>query len=184
MDQKRCPRCKQTKPTSEFGKDRRNKDGLNLYCRSCKKQYNDEQKSYRLTYYKNYHQAHREEEREYSSAYRKNHPENCRKLCANYRAAVNKNKGTISTVDMICCLEFFHYECAYSGVPLTDGYHLDHITPVSKRGENNIHNIVPCLPIINLQKATRDFETWYPQQSFYSEERYNKILEWIKKREG
>jgi len=35
MTTKRCPRCKQEKPVSEFNKDRRAKDGLQSYCRKC-----------------------------------------------------------------------------------------------------------------------------------------------------
>lgn len=34
---KRCWHCKETKPLSEFTKDRRNKDGLSGICRACKK---------------------------------------------------------------------------------------------------------------------------------------------------
>lgn len=32
---KRCPRCKETKPTTEFGVCRSRKDGLQSYCREC-----------------------------------------------------------------------------------------------------------------------------------------------------
>lgn len=184
MTEKRCARCKEIKPTSEFGTDRRNKDGLNIYCRTCKKQYNDEQKEYRSKYYEAYHKEHREEEQEYSRTYRKDHPENCRKLCMNYRAKKILTGGNISTSDIENCLQFFDGECAYSGVPLGKEYHLDHIVPISKQGINDIHNIVPCLPTINRLKAAKDFETWYPRQSFYSEQRYQKIKEWIEKREG
>ena len=47
MEEKVCVRCKESKPLTEFSKDRRNKDGLNKYCRACKKFYNDAQKEYR-----------------------------------------------------------------------------------------------------------------------------------------
>jgi hypothetical protein len=39
------------------------------------------------------------------------------------------------------------------------------------------------LGVINQLKSAKDFETWYPQQSFFSETRYNRIKEWMKKRE-
>lgn len=35
METKRCARCGETKPTTEFGSNRRNPDGLHSYCRSC-----------------------------------------------------------------------------------------------------------------------------------------------------
>ncbi len=34
---KRCPKCKQFKPISEFHKDKRGKDGLQGYCKTCGK---------------------------------------------------------------------------------------------------------------------------------------------------
>ena len=183
MDLKRCARCKETKSILDFGKDRRNKDGLNIYCKVCKKQYNDEQREYRLAYYETYHKEHRKEEQFYSKTYRKDHPENIRKIQANYRSKLKANGGIITEKEIDSCLNFFNEECAYSGVPLSSDYHLDHVVPVSKDGKNVIHNLVPCLPTINLRKAANDFETWYPKQSFYSEQRYLKIKEWMKKGE-
>lgn len=183
MQEKRCPRCKETKLISEFGKDRRNKDGLNLYCKVCKKRYNDEQKQYRTEYYSRYHKEHRLEEREYSINYRKDHPDVCRKNNATYYARVKSAPGKVRESDVLECLTFFNHECAYSGVPLSDDFHLDHVVPVSKSGANEIHNRVPCLPTINLLKAAKNFDEWYPTQSFYSESRYNKIKEWMKKGE-
>jgi len=35
VDLKRCPRCEQSLPISEFGVCRARKDGLNLYCKRC-----------------------------------------------------------------------------------------------------------------------------------------------------
>src|SRR5438270_9837951 len=38
IDLKRCPRCEQSLPLSEFGLCRARKDGLNLYCKRCIRQ--------------------------------------------------------------------------------------------------------------------------------------------------
>lgn len=35
--EKKCPKCAETKPRSEFHKDSRNKDGLYAYCKECNK---------------------------------------------------------------------------------------------------------------------------------------------------
>ena len=190
MEEKVCVRCKESKPLTEFSKDRRNKDGLNKYCRACKKFYNDAQREYRQEYMKTYRTTYhksperREHEREYAVQYRKTHPEFGRKCSAKYRAALNQCPGEITEADIKKCLQFFNYECAYSGVPLSAGYQLDHVVPISKQGKNDIYNIVPCLAVVNLSKSAKDFEAWYTTQSFYSEERYKKIKEWMAKREA
>src|SRR5690606_32730721 len=41
---KRCSRCKQEKPRTEFGEDRRAKDRLRSECRECKRAYDREYK--------------------------------------------------------------------------------------------------------------------------------------------
>lgn len=186
METKRCYRCKQEKPLSEFGVDRRSRDGLNGCCKACKKLYNAEQKEYLKEYLKTYRKTYKRDLsycREYSSRYRKEHPETCKKTNAKWRAEQAHNPGTFNEQDVLACLDFFNNECAYSGVPITSDYHLDHVIPLSKGGENSIHNIVPCLSTINLLKSAKDFEEWYPKQSFFSESRYNRIKEWMKKRE-
>ena len=190
MLEKRCPRCKEAKLLTEFGKDRRNKDGLNIYCRACKKLYNDEQKSYRDQYYKENPRKSsyktyesRVRDKEYHRIYRRLKPEVTQKSIKVYQSRLLAAGENASKNELDECLSFFNHECAYSGVPLSNKYHMDHIVPLSKDGSNNIHNRVPCLPTINLIKSTKDFETWYPSQSFYSEKRYLKIKEWMKKGE-
>lgn len=37
---KRCPRCGETKALDEFSPSERTKDGLDNYCRLCRKEYN------------------------------------------------------------------------------------------------------------------------------------------------
>jgi len=41
---KRCPKCKQILPVSEFYKNRSRYDGLRSYCKNCEKQYNQTEK--------------------------------------------------------------------------------------------------------------------------------------------
>lgn len=204
METKRCYQCKETKPIVEFTIDRRNKDGISGICRSCKKIRNDayrekngnshpgrknsckEKPLSHSEYMREWRKRHpevRKRERDYSSEYRKLHPEKNASYSAKYRATLAESSEKITASDFKSCLDFFNYECAYSGVPLGERYHTDHVIPVSKHGTNSIYNIVPCLPTINLLKATQDLDTWYPKQSFYSESRHAKIKEWMKKGE-
>jgi len=56
---KRCSRCKNTKPLSEFNKNQSNKDGLRSCCKECKK-----------TTDKKYRQNHKEERQQYTQQHK------------------------------------------------------------------------------------------------------------------
>lgn len=40
--EKRCPRCREEKPVTDYGKNRRSKDGLAVYCKPCFRQLHEE----------------------------------------------------------------------------------------------------------------------------------------------
>ena len=42
IETKKCGRCGETKPVSEFYVSQNNRDGYDKYCKECKKQYNQE----------------------------------------------------------------------------------------------------------------------------------------------
>ena len=45
--------------------------------------------------------------------------------------------------------------CAISGESLENGYHIDHVIPLSKEGEHTIKNVQLLLPRINLYKSNK-----------------------------
>lgn len=77
------------------------------------------------------------------------------------------------------CLEFFNHKDAYTGLPM-ENISQDHIIPLSKGGAYTKNNIIPCELSINKSKHIKDMEEWFKEQSFFSEERLNKIKEWSK----
>lgn len=81
------------------------------------------------------------------------------------------------------CLNFFENSCSYCGMSNEDAkdiydnvLHKEH---VDHNGSNGIENCVPACKYCNSSKGTSDMYEWYKDQEFYSEERYNQILEWI-----
>lgn len=42
LAEKRCSKCKTTKPVGDFGQNQASKDGLNVWCRSCRNEYYNE----------------------------------------------------------------------------------------------------------------------------------------------
>lgn len=79
-------------------------------------------------------------------------------------------------------LDFFNWECAYTGEKILDDLsncHREHVVPLSKGGDNGIWNVVPALDWVNLSKNNNNMEVWYRKQPYFSEERLEKIYEYI-----
>lgn len=68
------------------------------------------------------------------------------------------------------------YNCAYCGKPATS---LDHIIPKFKSGSSNRNNLIPACRRCNANKGSMDLEEWYCIQDFYTEERLDRIREWM-----
>lgn len=59
METKTCSKCNESKPVSEFGRNRRKKDGLQVWCRACSTEFS-----------KAYNREHREEITAWQRLYR------------------------------------------------------------------------------------------------------------------
>lgn len=78
------------------------------------------------------------------------------------------------------CLIYFGGECAYCGGTPRKGQRLtrDHLEPVSAGGRTIQSNIVPACASCNSSKGAEDFKEWFMKQSFFSQERLNRIFKW------
>lgn len=68
----------------------------------------------------------------------------------------------------------FQHSCAYCGSQ--EKLTLDHFVPVNMGGTDAIWNIVPACFSCNSSKQDDDAETWYKRKSFYSETRWQFIM--------
>lgn len=77
MDKKKCPGCT-IKPLENFAKNKRKKDGLQTYCRDCKKSMDASRYSRRTEYHKQYvkdqKKIRRDKTIKYLGKYLDNHP--------------------------------------------------------------------------------------------------------------
>lgn len=71
--------------------------------------------------------------------------------------------------------ELFDNACAYCGNK--EVLTLDHFVPLSKKGFDCLENIVPACLRCNCSKNAFTASEWYFRQPFFSEERWQKILE-------
>ena len=155
-----CVKCERLLVANEnnFCKDSKGLYGLTCVCKDCRK-------SYKEQYYK----------------------ENPEKIFNqnNKRRQLENNQGNgITKEQWYEMMNFFEWRCAYSGEYIggkknDDNRTIDHIFPISLGGEHEIWNCVPMLKLYNKSKYNNNMIEWYTQQPFYSEERLNKIYEWI-----
>ena len=69
-------------------------------------------------------------------------------------------------------------KCAYCDSE--ENITLDHITPQCKGGLDIKTNVIACCHSCNQSKGHDHWKLCYVQQDFYSEEKFNKIEEWMK----
>jgi len=72
----------------------------------------------------------------------------------------------------------FNYCCAYCGThenDLKNKLEIEHVICFKRNGPHTPSNIVPSCTECNSLKRANLFETWYPKQTFFSKERYQKI---------
>ena len=196
-----CSICKEilVAYSGNFGKEKAGKYGLRSKCKRCrkieKKKYYEENKeeltnyneqwrkenaTYRHVYYKN----NKEKEKERVIEYQKNNP-HIKFNSYNKRRQLEESQGEgISREQWLEMMNFFDWKCAYSGVEFSwhneeNDRSIDHIVPLNKGGEHEIWNLVPMYKNYNSSKQTKNMLEWYQKQDFYSEERLNKIYEWI-----
>lgn len=113
----------------------------------------------------------------YQADWRRKNPDKCKQYASQHRV------HDISTKEEQAMLKVFNYQCAYCGMTLkehrekfNEKLHNDH---VEHEGYNDLRNDVPACKSCNCSKWQHPIDEWYKEQSFYSEDRHNKINWWI-----
>lgn len=69
----------------------------------------------------------------------------------------------------------FDHACAYCGA--IGDLQVEHVIPISRGGGHHLGNIVPACHRCNSSKTNNDALTWFKRQPFFSQNRWDKILE-------
>lgn len=92
----------------------------------------------------------------YSAAWRAKHPERARELgkasLSNYLARRKRAVGTHTASERVELMESYRSLCAYC---LGRATCLDHVTPLSRGGSNDVSNLVPACRSCNSSKRSR-----------------------------
>lgn len=170
MTEKRCSTCKEWKLYSEFGRNKRAKDGHCCYCKICNntrsRKYREDNpeilreidRKYRtanIERYNQYKQKWDEINKDRVNEYRKKHQKaNAEK----YRAHDAKRRAlkiSTSTIDPweLQQISLFYGECP-------DGYHVDHILPLVLGGRHELSNLQHLEARLNLNKKDKHPDDW------------------------
>ena len=156
-----------------------NKDKLAEY----KKQYYKENEEKYAEYRKQYYQDNREKLTKQNKQYYKTAQGQVSAFNSRSKRRIREQTqgNGITTNQWLEMMYYFDWKCAYSGEYIGGkGEHrtIDHIIPLVNDGKNEVWNIVPMYDSYNFSKHDKDMLTWYKEQTFFSEERLNKIYEW------
>jgi hypothetical protein len=161
---KRCSKCHEVKPATNsfFDVARQTIDGLFYYCKQCSS-----------IVRKNAYVAKREKRIKHQKEYNSHH------LADIHRYRVQPGApDTLTDEEWQEALVYFGGLDAYTGEEMKT-LSIDHIIPLGKGGGNERCNILPCNKGTNSRKFRSEMEEWYRKQSFFSEERLNKIKDWM-----
>lgn len=173
---KTCACCGETKPTGEFNRNRKTRDGRAYYCRPCAhlkakesrerhpeavkarhKKYARENAEQRREYFHQYYMGNRAELLAMSKVW---HQENRHSSwAANYRVRCER-LGLVPHVEQFTQADLFaRYgdACAYCGGPFEE---LDHYVPVSKGGSHTLDNVRPSCTKCNAAKKDSSPDAW------------------------
>ena len=116
--------------------------------------------------------------KEYNQRY---YNENKEKIYTHVYKRYTKMKGNVFVYSEVIWSETlisFDNSCAYCG-DVDNKLEKEHVIPVSKNGAFVKSNIIPACKTCNLNKRDKDLEEWYPGYKHFTEERYERIREWI-----
>lgn len=99
-------------------------------------------------------------ERKRSALSKKKHPESTRASAQNRRAMLRGAEGRYNKSDVVKILKAQGGVCTYCKADLSNGYHVDHMTPISRGGSNWPSNLQCLCAPCNLSKWTKTHEEY------------------------
>ena len=137
---KKCCKCKETRPLSEFYRARKRADGYGTYCKECSRQHS---KQYRAKNHESILARECQYRRTVSGKYYK------------YRKnAKRRNKPFLLTIEQFSV--YWQKPCGYCGAPI-ETIGLDRMD--NDKGYT-LENVIPCCKPCNEKKGTKSLEEW------------------------
>ncbi len=166
---KRCCRCKNIRPITDFSKNSATKDRLDKRCKICKKEIREANRKYNAEKSKEWREANPERFKEKRDAWMQAHPqsesETRKEWLRNNVAKVRQIKKTykvrrkgweVGEVDYVTILMRDGFVCHICGLDVEpDDVHFDHVIPLSRGGAHSNDNIHIAHSQCNIRKNTK-----------------------------
>ena len=144
------------------------------------KEYYENNKDNIKIYQKQYREDNKEHISESKKIWNKNNPDKL--FNSHCKRRIKEDKGDGFTKNQwFEMMEFFNWECAYSGERFTKDNKnrtIDHIVALDNGGEHEIWNLVPMYKNYNSSKKNNNMLEWYLKQDYFDIDRLTKIYEW------
>lgn len=124
------------------------------------KRYNDKESTRQR--HATYYLENRESKLNYVKQYAAENPDKPRQHKRNYKARKKDADGYHTAEQINTVGEEQNWLCANPScrVPILDNYHVDHETPLSRHGTNDIDNIQLLCPTCNHRKGSKPYSAW------------------------
>lgn len=178
---KKCRFCLEIKCISNFKK--MNDGRILVNCDDCEL----EAKLEKSEYDQEYLILNSECKKEYYQNWKESGGQLIRQQHAQKRKSIKNNVlSDFTTSQWLECLKYFEDSCAYCGMTQDEhlimyghSIHQDHVVPVKKNGEYTKSNIIPSCGRCNQKKKTKDLPVFFQNNSFFTLERYLKIIDYL-----
>ena len=177
-----CTKCKRILIAHEinFRRNSKKNNKFRASCIKCEKEYYENNKDNIKIYQKQYREDNKEHISESKKIWNKNNPDKL--FNSHCKRRIKEDKGDGFTKNQwFEMMEFFNWECAYSGERFTKDNKnrtIDHIVALDNGGEHEIWNLVPMYKNYNSSKKNNNMLEWYLKQEYFDINRLTKIYEW------
>lgn len=176
---KYCPSCDSTQPISNFYK---NGHTIRSYCKECENIRSLNNKQSTGYYSRPEVRKKRNEDSSLCKRAKYTFDEEYR-LAEIIRCHERRQISTVNSLtptEWLEAIEAFDKTCAYCGS--IHNLTMDHVIAVSNGGTAHKSNIIPACSSCNSSKQASDMVEWYTKQIFYSKERLDNILKFLRTR--
>lgn len=167
---KKCSKCGLEKQESEFNRDSSKGDGLYSSCRPCCDAYYASVRERKLSYKKEYRAKNAQKIAEYRRQYYESNSDRAKEVAKTWaknnrikkriaescrRAAKRGSEGKHKKDDVLELLSLQKGKCACCKTKVDKLFHVDHVIPLSKGGDNGRSNLQILCPTCNMQKKDK-----------------------------